>query len=53
MNKLPHVSPSLLPTPALPAPSRWRTLHPFALLIAERLTGLAVAGIWLDTRRSA
>jgi len=52
MNKLPHVSPCQLPTPALPVPSRWRALHPVALLNAERLTGLAVAGTWLNTRRS-
>ena len=51
MNKHPHVSPCLPPTPALPLPSRRRAVYPVAFLAAVGVTGLTVAGIGPNTRR--
>ena len=51
MKTPPHVSPCLPPTPPLPLPSRWRAVYPDAFLTAISVTGLTVAGIWLNTRR--
>ena len=52
MKKPPHLSPCLLLTLALPVLSRRRAGHPIGLLTAKSVTGLAVAGIWLHTRRN-
>ena len=51
MKEPPHASPYLLQTLALPVLSRRRAVHPVGFLTAKSVTGLAVTGIWLHTRR--